>query len=260
MLTRVKESEIEKINELLSASPAFNVRLCALLKAYGTRQPFFNVWRQDFDFVVARLENSFFISANKNVDFEEIAFFLRFNPYFHRLVGESSVAAQVAAYLGGDISHNIFDCMAYNGKIEKESLNQFLIESCADLKAVYEVMKSSESGDFTVSEFMPWYADVSHRIRHGCARAYLLRTESEPVSVCLVSAESDSVGLISGVATKPDFRGRGFASAVTLQACSDLRDCGKLPVLECLPALASYYGRVGFEKAGTVTVLDITNT
>jgi ribosomal protein S18 acetylase RimI-like enzyme len=257
MLTRIKESEIEKLEEALSADPVFNVRLSALVRAYGTGHPFFNVWRQEWDVVLARLESSFFIYAGENADFEEIAFFLQFNPYFRRLAGKSQILKQVTSFLGDGYELCDFDCMVYREKVKNQPAQCVIIDSEPDLKSVYEVMKSTESADFTVGEFMPWYADVSHRIRHGCARAYLLRVNSEPVSVCLVSAQSDGAGLISGVATKSNFRGRGYAAALTSKVCFDLKTCGKLPVLECLPFLADYYVRVGFEKIDTVTVIDI---
>jgi ribosomal protein S18 acetylase RimI-like enzyme len=256
MLTRIKENDVETLESVLCADPAFNVRLSALVKAYGTGQPFFNVWRQEWDVVLARLESSFFIYAGENADFEEIAFFLQFNPYFRRFAGKSQVLKQVTAFLGATFELCDFDYMACEEKAKTTNIPCGNIESEPDLKAVYEVMKSAENADFTVGEFIPWYADVSHRIRHGCARAYLLRENSEPVSACLVSAESDSAGLISGVATKSDFRGRGYAAALTSKVCADLKACGKLPVLESLPFRADYYRRMGFEKIGTVTVLD----
>lgn len=120
-------------------------------------------------------------------------------------------------------------------------------------------MEKARSNDFAVGEFTPWYVDVSHRIRHGCARAYLLRSGEEPVSVCLISAESDSAGLLSGVATNPRFRRHGFAGELVGRACRDLTARGKLPVLECLPSLSGFYGGLGFYKFSTVEQLRTGN-
>lgn len=256
MLTRAKSSESWDLLAALAKDPAFGVRISALLKAYGLNLPFFNVWRQDSDAVLARLESSFFLYAESGADFEEIAFFLRFNPYFQHLTGKRETVEKVADLLDDGIDRTEFHCMSLHQSISHPSEFAKEAEANADLRAVYEVMLSAKSDSFSVSEFMPWFADVSHRIRHGCARAYLLRINNITVSACLVSAESDFAGLLSGVATKPEHRGRGYASAVVSAACRDLCEIGKLPVLECLPALVPYYAKFGFEHTGSVLVLE----
>lgn len=253
MLSRVLDNETDKLQEILNLEPTINARISALIKSYGIGRHFFNVWRHDWEIILARFETSFFISSDINADLEEIAFFLKFNPYFRRLTGKSEVILKIKEFMGNCQSLD-FDFMTCNEQIYVNE--DYNIETCPNLKSVYEVMEAAQSDDFTVGKFAPWYADVSHRIRHGCARAYLMRVNDEPVSACLVSAESSRAGLISGVATNPDFRKKGYASAVVKKACRDLLNCGKLPVLECLPALTGYYSRLGFKKTGDVTSLE----
>jgi hypothetical protein len=255
MLTCLKKDETERLREALNAHPGFNVRVSALIKAYGVGQTFFNVWHQNFDTVLARLEGSFFICEGEKADFEEIALFLGFNPYFRRLVGKADAVAKIAAYLTVRYERRRFDFFEFRaGKPDGFRLpdicGQPVIDASPGLADVYSVMEKAESADFAVGDFTPWYADLSHRIRHGCARAYLLKVGELSASACLVSVESDSAGLLSGVATIPQFRSRGFAAAVVRRARSDLAFYGKLPVLECLPSLASYYCKQGFDKSG----------
>lgn len=258
MLNHLKNNERERLQAVLAAQPAFNVRVSALLKAYGAGQSFFNVWHQDFDTVLARLESSFFICAGENADFEEIAFFLRFNPYFNRVIGKSEAIEKIAAFFAGGYERRSFDFLALQEKATVTG-EQPAIDALPSLSDVYNVMDSAKSDEFTVGDFVPWYTDISHRIRHGCARAFLLKSGGLAASACLVSAESQSAGLISGVATCPEFRGHGFAIAVLRRACSDLAQGGKLPVLECLPSLTKYYSNQGFYKLGEVEELNIIN-
>lgn len=112
MLKHLESNEVQRLQQALSAQPAFNVRISALIKAYGAEQTFFNVWHQDYDTVLARLENSFFVYEGKNPDFEEIAFFLKFNPYFQSLMGSSGTIEQVSAYFDGDCESCCFDFLA----------------------------------------------------------------------------------------------------------------------------------------------------
>lgn len=253
MLNRVNSDETKKLQEVLNREPALNVRLAALVKAYGIGRQFFNVWQSGWETILARFETSFFINSNESADFEEIAFFLKFNPYFSRLAGKSAAVLKIKDFIGDCESHD-FDFMTCEKLISANK--KFDIETEPALKAVYEVMEKAQSDDFSVGKFVPWYADVSHRIRHGCAHAYLLRKSGKPVSACLISAESDKAGLISGVATVPEFRNNGFASAVVEKACRGLINCGKRPVLECLPALVGCYSRLGFETKEKIAVIE----
>lgn len=253
MLRRVTEIETDKLQEVLNFEPESNVRLAALVKAYGIGRQFFNVWQSGWETVLARFETSFFINANEDADFEEIAFFLKFNPYFRRLSGKADAVLKLKNFIGGckSLDFDFMTCV-----MQTYSGGKYEIETSPGLKAVYEVMEKARSAEFSVGKFVPWYADVSHRIRHGCARAFLLRVNEKPVSACIVSAESDKAGLISGVATVPEFRKNGFASAVVEKACRELINCGKRPVLECLPPLSNYYERLGFKKTGNASVLE----
>lgn len=262
MLNRLKKDDTQKIQSVINAQPGLNARVSALIKAYGTDQRFFNVWHQDFDTVIARLEGSFFVCEGKNTDFEELAFFLNFNPYFSRLSGKADVVEKISRFLTVEHEYRRCDFMTMPLKTAKSrektlNKNDFEIDSSPKLKNVYDVIFESQSDEFRIGGFEPWYVDVSHRIRHGCARAYLLKDEGGPRSACVVSAESDFAGLISGVATIPQLRGRGFATAAVSRACCDLAQCGKQPVLECLPSLAGFYGKLGFEKTAEVEELSI---
>jgi ribosomal protein S18 acetylase RimI-like enzyme len=256
MLIRVKEDEIDRIQKMLAEQPDFGVRVSALLKAYGAGQEFFSAWHQNYNTVLARLESSFFICAGEGADFEEIAFFLDFNPYFHRLTGKTQTVEDISACLSHNHKKYRSDFLAGEKNLTGTD-DRFEIDAAPSLEDVYKVISAAQTKDFTVGDFVPWYVDISHRIRHDCARAYLLKADNIPVSTCIISAESDFAGFISGVATIPQYRSRGFAASVVRRASFDLAECGKLPVLECLPYLTDYYIKLGFKKIGETEQLII---
>jgi len=73
----------------------------------------------------------------------------------------------------------------------------------------------------------------------------------EVVSSAACVAESDAAAMIIGVATHPDHRGKGYATACVWRLVSDLRARGKSA---CLffhnPAAGTIYRRLGFQDIG----------
>ncbi len=79
---------------------------------------------------------------------------------------------------------------------------------------------------------------------------------SRIVSCALINNEGAEAGLIGGVYTLPEMRGRGYASACVAALCRDLQADGKTP---CLfyenPIAGRVYQRLGFEAVGQWSVL-----
>lgn len=76
------------------------------------------------------------------------------------------------------------------------------------------------------------------------------------VSCALLNVEGRDAGLIGGVFTLPEARGKGYAAACTAAISQDLQRDGKLP---CLfyenPVAGRVYRRLGFEDAGLWALL-----
>jgi hypothetical protein len=76
------------------------------------------------------------------------------------------------------------------------------------------------------------------------------------VSVARTAAESTRAAVIIGVATHPDSRGLGHATALMAHLCRELLEEGKSP---CLfydnPAAGRIYQRLGFEDVGEYMIL-----
>jgi GNAT superfamily N-acetyltransferase len=76
------------------------------------------------------------------------------------------------------------------------------------------------------------------------------------VSCALLNVEGRDAGLIGGVFTLPEARGRGYAAACTAAISLDLQRDGKMP---CLfyenPVAGRVYRRLGFEDAGRWALL-----
>ena len=79
---------------------------------------------------------------------------------------------------------------------------------------------------------------------------------SRIASCALINVEGAEAGLIGGVYTLPEMRGRGYAAACVSALCRDLQADGKTP---CLfyenPVAGRLYRRLGFADAGQWSVL-----
>ena len=262
MLTRADEKTSAALKLLLDKIPENSVRLSALLGAYGTDRGFFNVWIQnDFAAVISRLENTFSVIDFGGLDLDEAAFFLDFNPYFRRLTGNVGTVRQISLPLSARFTLERVNLMRFAVRRDKAvnlppaaPAQQLILARQPELRAVYDLIAGVLPQE---SDYAAWYADLNHRMRHGCARAYLLFCGGKPACACLVSAESIAAGLISGVATKSELRGRGFATHVIACVCADLADSGKISVLECMDNLLPFYENLGFEKIGGVAELEV---
>jgi ribosomal protein S18 acetylase RimI-like enzyme len=253
MLRLLTETDRPAFDAFAREYPLDTVRIAALLAAYGAASPFFETWMsEDRLCAVARLDGAGFLAAAPGADPDELAAFFRFGPGFASLTGPVPVVEAVAAALGvpqGCLRR--FERLRFE-RFPPSLLAGQLVCGASPLREAYAVL--AQAGEADGIAFDAWYADMSHRLRHGCARAYTAGT-GRPVSACLVAAESAAAGLIAGVATLPDFRGRGYASSLVLRAAEDLRAAGKCAVLECAQSLLPFYQKLGFATARQTAVL-----
>ena len=178
MLIHAAENETEKLIRLFDRSPEFSVRMSALLKAYGTGWRFFALWVQnESGAVISRLEDTFSVLDCDGADPAELSFFLEFNPYFKRLSGSMSIVEKLFPLFGSKVKLERVNLMSfYCNNIPAKQFPD--LSRQPNLKIVYDIINSALPQK---SGFMPWYSDLSHRIRHGCARAYLLYDGANPL-------------------------------------------------------------------------------
>jgi predicted GNAT family acetyltransferase len=242
MIKLLDENKIKRITNN-PQNPHLTVRISALLAAYGTNQRFFKVWEHDGGCVIARLDNSFYIYVPQGADYEELAAFFRAADGALTISGQADTIRKIVNFVKSPLNITYSNIVA-RANIEIYNKSDIEIDTDPKLDIIYEVLKSCEKANFTVGEFDNWYVDISHRIRHGCGRAYLINCGQ--AACCLISAQSDFAGLISGVAVKPQFRAKGYATALVNRACADLHQSGRIPVLECSDDMLPFYKKMGF--------------
>lgn len=82
---------------------------------------------------------------------------------------------------------------------------------------------------------------------------YLGRYDGEPVATAELTVGGGVVGLYN-IATRPEYRGRGIGSAMTVQPLVDARAAGhQTAILQASADGQSLYARLGFTSFGTIT-------
>jgi predicted GNAT family N-acyltransferase len=98
-------------------------------------------------------------------------------------------------------------------------------EIAPPLDKVYALEKAV-FGD-TMPPLDEWYTDMSHRLRHGCGKAVGIYEDNTLASAALVTLTTDAVGIIGGVATLPQSRGKGYARRTVFALACALQKEGK---------------------------------
>lgn len=100
----------------------------------------------------------------------------------------------------------------------------------------------------------PWFVPFGHlALGNGPCRIFTARVDGRPVACSLAFVGGGAVG-VYGVGTDPEFRGRGYGSAVTLAGIDWGRERGAdLAILHATELGEPVYRRLGFEAVTEVT-------
>ncbi len=229
---------INDISELLSwdKRDIFTIRILALIKAYGCSYPFAVFYAQRFDgkttAIMSKLDGDYTLSVDDGFDEEEIAQFLL-------LSGYSSILCSDEAELFPKFDEGII--MQSEKKIEL-SLGDTVVDEYPKLMDLYNFI------DYNSQDFKAWYVDISHRIRHGTAKAYTLIKDDNIVSSGILSSIADGYSILSAVRTENEYRNNGFGSILVSYIMNDVK--GTIYLMRDDGMNESFYKRLGFKDTG----------
>lgn len=184
----------------LSATTLLGLKLRGLYEAYGFGRDFLPFWTDDAGGAGALLSGCA-VAMPAAAQREEWACFLTMQPQVRQVETDEVTATLLVAQGFSCETRPVLQLPPQHA--EDASLTPSLRELYSLLCEVF--------GEESLPPFDMWYTDMSHRLRHGCGRASAVCEEGQPISCALVTAECASAGLISGVATRADSRGRGYA-------------------------------------------------
>ena len=95
---------------------------------------------------------------------------------------------------------------------------------------------------FDIKEYDAWYADTSHRIRHGISETFLWNS-----TTVTKLFDIDDFVFLSYIATGKADRGKGRARQLLYYLCSKFEKQGKTVYLFAKDERVSFYEGIGFQ-------------
>lgn len=231
--------QIEEISQFngYNLMDIYSVRILSLLNAYGCKYPFARFYRQIDDngaitAILSVLDKDITISFEENADRDELSQFVS-------VIGFDSVLCDEALSIEGHFESGIV--MKTDKSIEIPC-NYTEIDEYPHLFDLYNFI------DYGENNFESWYVDISHRIRHGAAKAFTLNMNEEIISSAIFSSIYQNNAILTGVQTKPEFRKMGYGSALVSAMCCDFN--GTVYLMRESVRNESFYKKLGFENIG----------
>lgn len=127
----------------------------------------------------------------------------------------------------------------------------FAFDRNPSLKELYSIMKSCKSASFVPPPWEPFYLDMSHRIRHGCALSVGVRNEQGVLcSGGFTVAQTDHNAILGGICTLPNERHKGFGKKTVAALLSQLHQ-DDVYVFRDADENREFYDMIGFTECGT---------
>lgn len=237
MITRVYASEAA----LWTPDNEAALRQCGQFAAYGTDHEFLRFYQDDNGNRLSVLDDAAVLYAVGDTD--EMRLFLTMDPTIRRVRTDRQTAQLLADDWG------VACCNEAVMTAPKDCLVDERVREVS-VREVYPVLLDGFGKD-VLPPFEDWYADVHHKVRHGCCRIVGVIEDGEAVACAMTVAECETAALIGAVATKASARGKGYASACVLTLASMLQKEDKTVLLSPKNEYAHrLYDRIGYTVVG----------
>lgn len=260
----LQEEDRQAILDYVSAEPEMNLFLIGDLENFGVCSERVNYYvheeRGRWDFLILRFLRSFIIySPYADYNAEEATAFLKIQET-DCISGKKELLEKIApAFPQWTIESTYMsrldrvEAAAAPLELEVRLLTQEDVPEAVDLLIqIKEFSKTYQKSDASrhVKEMQEEMAAGSKRVMGGYVNGRLM-------TIASTSAENARSAMITGVATDPEARRKGYASCVAGSLCEDCLRRGKefLCLFYSNPAAGRIYKRIGFEELGLYSML-----
>lgn len=187
------------------------------------------------DAVIGKVGSVITLSSKDNAPLEEIAEFFSVIGYSVILCEEKFSHFFCGEKIHGDVLKIIRD--------RKTDCKAEVLYS-ENLKDVYNLLMKT----FNIqADFMNWFADMSHKLRHGVAKCCGIYEKGELVSCAFSVFETEKSAVISSVATDKEYRCNGYGKKVVETLLSE--NMGKhIYVFTEKKDINNWYKNIGFTE------------
>lgn len=198
------EPEQQKLLSLCEKT-AYGCKISSLVRSYGFEKSFACFWLDSgSDTVFCQTDGDMIISGTV-LDAEETGAFLR-------AVGPAGV---LCAVKNAEVLHLP---VTQSGDVLRKKLPdgvaKRLIPPNVNIREIYALLE--ETG--MVTEFEPFYLDLSHKLRHETALVFCRYQNNTLIGCAVVSSMSEDAAILSAVAVKDGYRRQGIGTALVQEA------------------------------------------
>ena len=214
----------------------FSVRILSILESYGCKYQFASYFKQVIDgeitAILSKLDGDFTLSFTEKADIEELV-------RFFCVTGYTSITCSDEFTFGARYDEGIV--MYCDSKMDF-SLKGVTIDEYPKLMDLFNFV------DYNSQDFKSWYVDISHRVRHGTAKAYTLCIGDDIIASGILSAIIENNAILTAVRCETEFRGMGYGSALVCAICNDVN--GRVHIMRDEGMNERFYKRLGFKDNG----------
>lgn len=216
----------------LCRGTAFGCKVAAVEASYGFRRNFARFWT-DGSAAYCQLDGALTLAGSPE-DPEEAA-------AFARMLGAAAIFGPP------EFLQDLGLAPALSGPVLAKPLPSRapLSQGSVDLRAAYWLL--AEAG--LAGPWEAFYLDLSHRLRHGAARALVMEAEGRPVGCAAAGAVTEEAAVLSGLAVEEAFRRQGLGTAL-VRGIEAMLPGRTLYVLRKEGENEAFYARLGFQEAG----------
>ncbi len=220
MIYLVDENRLGDLTAFCGNTP-LALKIFSLYQCYGLHMSFLDFWLQynenkNISAILMKFENAITVVGSAQSDIEEITAFVS-TIGFHTLNTNLSLNLDFCT-----VSRAVV--MEHKGENRQPS-DCFEYQFSASLHQAYDIMKSCENhADFEVPPFDGFYADMSHRMRHGGGECVIAFHKGKAVSCALATAITEKAVLLGIVACRPEYRRLGLGGAAVQALLSHFSD------------------------------------
>ena len=265
MIRKLVEEDRKMTMDFLGKEPAINLFIIGDIEAFGFDEDFQELWGQfdeqnELEGVLLRFIESYIpYFAKENFDASG------FKEKIDNAAGKITISGKakiVREFLNMEeiySAKNDYFCELTDNKLlqKGDNSNKIKVAKEKDAEKIAELLAKIVEFE-GVSNSSDRIAD---KIKTKTGRVYYVENEmGEMISLSQTSAENSKSAMITGVATLPEYRGKGIMSACLSKLCGDLLEEGKtLCLFYDNPKAGSVYHKLGFKSIDNWIMLSREN-
>lgn len=253
MILRLDEKYKDQVLEYVSKEPSINLFIIGDIEQHGFDKEYQIIWgkfdnKGNLKGVLLRYENNF-IPYIDDLNEDVSGFKKIIKKYKGKKIisGKGIIVEKFKDILDNYEDRDTYFCELKNGEKLLKYDENVKIAKYEDAQKIYNLMNG-------IDEFLIKYSveEISKKIKNKNTTAYFIENDkNELITIAQITAENSKSAMVVGVATKKEYREKGYMSKCLSKLCYDLLSRNKkLCLFYDNPKAGKIYNRIGFEEIG----------